>query len=900
MNICLTESPNMDNLRKVVKSPYIYKDDVKGYYAYLKMLETRNNSMVVTYKQNIYNDKAYGRYYPKVDGLSLKTAPYQWGPIRTYLFADTQTDIDMVNCHPTILYNICKDHKIEGTDNLKEYINNREVFIRDLNISQNDINNYNIINHSDMTIDKLGKIYFTSILYGGSETKCKKSSTSSINEFVYSKEPLKRTGKARDLVNELKRLREDIPNLQTFKTLVDDVKIEKNKCINKHISKNKKDKNITSGSLLSIILQDEESKIVIPAIEHFKTLGLTPTSWIYDGFHIPCTDINKINDILNDYNKTNDIPIKFIAKSFKNSLNDPILTSNFKDIRTIEEINNDENVYHGKDSNLKSLLTYDKNTFKNFDEDESIIITDDTDAAKKFLKIYKDKFVKVNDKIYYTKCLDNNRWVEGHSALSKAVLLLDMKKINDKGNEVPYSSNMSGCTNICKSIIDLSDSNSQFVRDNNLLLKDYLFYKNAIFCFKSKKFYKYNDPEVKELTPFIIINYDIPTLTLEGQTFMPIMDMNHPVVKDLEEKIFCAFKNDEERIYFYKCMSRAITGHYEDKVFYIFLGVRNSGKGVIQELFNVAFGDYICTGDAPLAKNINTDEAMKNRTLLSAGHDIGRILFTNESATLEDDKPAILDGNALKKRYASGGDPVLSRVMHANESKVVQNAIGVFTFNKCPQCKPIDAMEIARFFVTSYKFTKPTDIEIASGFSSLLKTPDNNIKQYIKTHPLFPLALLSILSHYWTNDSPRNFTIPESFKIANEDESPIEKCEDPITMIMNLFERDNDSVIKCSEVADILNLSIKSITTTLKTLNIEKKQKKYTTEERLKDPTLPQSYSVYCGIKKKEVKENDDMDSIDEFLNPNTKYEQKINTSFNEVLENNIDEELYLRMMIGS
>jgi hypothetical protein len=174
----------MDNLRKVVKNPYIYKADVKGYYAYLKMLEERNNSIVVTYKQNVYNGKAYGRYYPKVDGLSLKTAPYQWSPIRTYLFADTQTDIDMVNCHPTILYNICIDHKIEGIDNLKDYIKNRDVYIRDLNILQNDITNYNIINHADMTIDKLGKIYFTSILYGGSENKCNKK-TSEI-DFKYS------------------------------------------------------------------------------------------------------------------------------------------------------------------------------------------------------------------------------------------------------------------------------------------------------------------------------------------------------------------------------------------------------------------------------------------------------------------------------------------------------------------------------------------------------------------------------------------------------------------------------------------------------------------------------------------------------------------------------------------
>ena len=78
-----------------------------------------------------------------------------------------------------------------------------------------------------------------------------------------------------------------------------------------------------------------------------------------------------------------------------------------------------------------------------------------------------------------------------------------------------------------------------------------------------------------------------------------------------------------------------------------------------------------------------------------------------------------------------------------------------------------------------------------------------------------------------------------------------------ITMIMNLFERDNDSVIKCSEVTDILKLSSKSVTIILKTLNIERKRKRYTNEERRKDPTLPQSCYIYCGIRKKEVKEDD-------------------------------------------
>ena len=74
----------------------------------------------VVYKQK-YNHK--DRYYPVGSALS-----YLKKEIRNSIMPKNIKDIDMVNSHPVILYNLCQKNDI-SCNILKNYIENRDIIL---------------------------------------------------------------------------------------------------------------------------------------------------------------------------------------------------------------------------------------------------------------------------------------------------------------------------------------------------------------------------------------------------------------------------------------------------------------------------------------------------------------------------------------------------------------------------------------------------------------------------------------------------------------------------------------------------------------------------------------------------------------------------------------------------
>ena len=64
----------------------------------------------------------------------------------------------------------------------------------------------------------------------------------------------------------------------------------------------------------------------------------------------------------------------------------------------------------------------------------------------------------------------------------------------------------------------------------------------------------------------------------------------------LDRVIKPTFPDEELRTYFLHCMARALAGEIYDKRWYLNLGERNSGKGVICILLE-AFGPFVKTFD---------------------------------------------------------------------------------------------------------------------------------------------------------------------------------------------------------------------------------------------------------------------------------------------------------------
>ena len=125
---------------------------------------------------------------------------------------------------------------------------------------------------------------------------------------------------------------------------------------------------------------------------------------------------------------------------------------------------------------------------------------------------------------------------------------------------------------------------------------------------------------------------------------------------------------------------------------------------MLQTLCQVAFDQYIATGDAPTIRAVSGDPAQDNRWVITTRATTKRILFTNEVKTKTENEEVKLDGTALKKVYASGGDKFLARVHRGNEMDVVNNTIAFMSLNESPSSNPADAMETCRPIVFPYKF----------------------------------------------------------------------------------------------------------------------------------------------------------------------------------------------------
>jgi P4 family phage/plasmid primase-like protien len=133
--ISLYESTDVDALDSLIGSKGILKDSVKKHFAKNYKNEMQ---MLDKYRSLVKNDKVKVSYH-RVKGMDFGRVNPDKGlslfvmrkALRHTLAKDFYTDIDIENCHPSILLQICKQHNIP-CEALSEYVNNREYHLQDV------------------------------------------------------------------------------------------------------------------------------------------------------------------------------------------------------------------------------------------------------------------------------------------------------------------------------------------------------------------------------------------------------------------------------------------------------------------------------------------------------------------------------------------------------------------------------------------------------------------------------------------------------------------------------------------------------------------------------------------------------------------------------------------------
>ena len=312
----LKEFPDKSLIKNIWTHPDIWtsqRDEVRNYCDLYK--ETGIDIKYIKYNK-------YGRYFVK--DHKVRSSTIMWNAVRSALFKDTEYDIDIVNCHSNILLDICKTNDFYDIDYLKHYCEKREEVIDLFEIDQNLINEYNKNNKSNYDKKDIVKNLITRVLYGGSIDMWKKEFNidCELPEFITK------------FIEEIQiNTNLIIKNDKRFKDIV---QYETNRRLEKAKKKYGKSFdiqkfNVNPSKILSIILQEYETLIIMKCFEIVKNNNFTITSYNYDGFQILKQDgvdylINTINETEFFLSHNNNIfinfeNIKFIIKPFKNAIN---------------------------------------------------------------------------------------------------------------------------------------------------------------------------------------------------------------------------------------------------------------------------------------------------------------------------------------------------------------------------------------------------------------------------------------------------------------------------------------------------------------------------------------------------------------------------------------------------
>ena len=417
------------------------------------------------------------------------------------------------------------------------------------------------------------------------------------------------------------------------------------------------------------------------------------------------------------------------------------------------------------------------------DDTDDFFVENDGDAAEHIISKYSNLMLNCNG-VRYIK--NNNIWDYDEKYIKSIIygwiFNTTMKKYTKEPKFIFYNRDKC-CINKCIDIIwenwfSFIPNNPAFI--NNMLLKSkqYLPFLNGVYSISEKKLISYEECEVQFTQQ---ITRDFPKY--DERSFNELM----------EKVIIPILPDEEERRYFFYCLSRALAGHYEDKIWYINRGSRNSGKGVIMKLLENAFKIYVGSfNSGVLVKKTNeTNDEAKNLSWIVKLKD-KRLILSNEI-----DEGVVLWGKMIKK-IASGGDTMVGRTNFKDEIEFVPQFTMLLNLNNIKGVNPVDALENCEQFYCKSKFVSKDELIEGQNF---LKLKDDNIKTIIQQDNIIDAFTIYLLDHYESI-----MKTPESIKLSTQDiKYDIPLSLEEIILKHFRYSNDNNEKLFTNEILDYIS-----------------------------------------------------------------------------------------------
>jgi len=253
----------------------------------------------------------------------------------------------------------------------------------------------------------------------------------------------------------------------------------------------------------------------------------------------------------------------------------------------------------------------------------------------------------------------------------------------------------------------------------------------------------------------------------------------------VEKTLFFDTLGEEQGRALLKILARAVAGHTEDKRWFVILGDRNSGKGVIEKALRVALGpEYVSTYNIKAFRDTPHASDAEYELKWVYGLRWSRLAFSNESIG----KGHKLDANLIKQ-VVSGGDPIRLRVPHGMPFSITPQCTLVNNANEMSEVSAKDALETCVVFHCKAKYVdKRTFTSMAEEERpSFWREGDPSLKQSLETEEMGNIVW-HLLLRYYSRELP---DLPES--IQNEADLMIqEDGQDIDSVIDSIFQITGD------------------------------------------------------------------------------------------------------------
>lgn len=631
---------------------------------------------------NYSRNGKFGRWYPRQYGSTL-----MWRRVRAGALPDNYIDIDAVTSFPSCLVNLCKLHNVPQKDyeHIASYVENKTPYIESLKISDRDHRSVCRKTQDTMSKGDLGKLIINMQCYGAGFNAWR--DIGYVNKKGNGVSPFPSSGLATKFRSQWCKLKDYFCGLPEYESII----FEAMK------SRERKSTSYHNGCGLSMLLQSYESWVMHKLMDVFSNHVVC---YEYDGLIIdlPRDDIARTLASVR-------LPLQFVIKGRSERL------------QTVE-------------SNILSMMIDSDDVSTVAPVSKSIEWSTDSEAAELILARYPNKFIVIDNEIY-TRVghMFRRSTISGMEPFMQTFITsLDMTFTDGKQEE--KHRNMNGCKSIVSALKGLLLSDVKYHLTTKQVCEKFI----GKMCFLDG-----------------VLDFNDKTFRLYTDTDIVIQAMTRPYCREFKQStmdrlntIFSCL-DEPHRSWLIHLLTRGFTGHYADKFWIILTGPRNSGKGMLQEVFKL-LDSYTSFVNAPIV-GAETDQSRVMGTYMNAGGNLHGVMFSNEASS-NTRTVAKLDGDTIKK-IASGGDTQQSRVLYKDAVRCILTQILCACFNVCPLVQPEDALQNCHVFDMPYFYENDNPLLLQS---PMRRYRDDSLKEWVNRDPDVFNALIQLMlnNYHWT------------------------------------------------------------------------------------------------------------------------------------------------------